>query len=81
MTVFRGFKPVCETCNSLGIVLEYGEGAPSSMQIKCSGCGAPRGTLGALRNLARSRSKELFELQNPVEVSPNQSPFFSAIPE
>ena len=67
MRVSHQFKPVCESCNSFGIRLEYGEGAPSSMQIRCSGCGAPRGTLGALRDLARTGSTDSFELEEAVE--------------
>jgi len=62
MRVPHQFKQVCESCNSFGVRLDYGEGAPSSMQIRCSGCGAPRGTLGALRDLARTGSRESFEL-------------------
>jgi hypothetical protein len=54
VTVYPGFKIVCDGCDSLGIVLDNGEGAPSSMPIRCSGCGAVRGTLGDLRKLARS---------------------------
>lgn len=54
MTVYPDFKMVCDGCDSLGIVLDDGEGAPSSMPIRCSGCGALRGTLGDLRKLARS---------------------------
>jgi hypothetical protein len=66
MRVPHQFKQVCESCNSFGIRLEYGEGAPSSMQIRCSGCGAPRGTLGALRDLARTGSRESFELEEDL---------------
>jgi ribosomal protein S27E len=50
----RPFQLVCVNCDALGIVLDHAEYAPSSTQVKCRGCGAPRGTLGDLRNLAFS---------------------------
>src|SRR5262245_59173014 len=48
------FRLVCDICDSVGILLDYPEGAPPSTLIRCSICSAPRGTLGALRNLANS---------------------------
>ena len=47
------FKVVCEDCGSLSIKLENPERAPGNAQIRCSGCGAVRGTLADLRDLAR----------------------------
>jgi ribosomal protein S27E len=47
-----GFRIVCEICDRLGIVFDCTEDAPSSTQINCRHCGAPRGTLGELRNLS-----------------------------
>ena len=47
------FKVVCESCGSLSIKLENPERAPANAQIQCSGCGAVRGTLADLRDLAR----------------------------
>src|ERR1700761_7666821 len=52
------FELVCIKCDSLGIVLDCAEGAPSSTQIKCSCCGSLRGTLGDLRYLAGSNQHE-----------------------
>jgi hypothetical protein len=47
------FQVVCESCGSLSIKLENPERAPANAQIRCSGCGAVRGTLANLRDLAR----------------------------
>jgi ribosomal protein S27E len=55
------FKIVCVNCDALGIVFDCSEGAPSSRKIKCSLCGAPRGTLGDLRNLSDSDMQDLFD--------------------
>jgi hypothetical protein len=73
MKVVHQYQTVCESCSSIGIHLESGEGAPSSMQISCRGCGAPRGTLGALRQLARTGSEEFIELQNQGRSSQDYS--------
>ena len=48
-----GFKVVCESCGSLSIKLENPVRARASEQIQCGGCGAVRGTLADLRDLAR----------------------------
>jgi len=48
-----GFKVVCESCGSLSIKLENPERSRASEQIQCGGCGAVRGTLADLRDLAR----------------------------
>ena len=56
------FNIVCKVCDGLGIVFDCGEDAPSSTQIKCRHCGAPRGTLGDLRNLSLSGKPDLFEI-------------------
>ena len=47
------FKVVCESCGSLSIKLENPERSPANALIRCSGCGAVRGTLADLRELAR----------------------------
>jgi hypothetical protein len=57
-----GFKIVCTICDGLGIVFDCAENAPSSTQIKCRHCGAPRGTLGELRSLSISGQQDLFEI-------------------
>jgi ribosomal protein S27E len=56
-----GFRIVCINCDALGIVFDCPEGAPSSTQIKCRYCGAPRGTLGDLRSLSYSDRQDPFE--------------------
>jgi hypothetical protein len=60
MNVRPAFQLVCVNCDALGIVLDHPEDAPSSAQIKCCYCGAPRGTLGDLRNLALSDRNDIF---------------------
>jgi hypothetical protein len=52
---------VCHICDGLGIIFDLPEDAPSTTQIKCRHCGAPRGTLGALRQLSISGKQDLFE--------------------
>jgi hypothetical protein len=55
------FQLICINCDALGIVLDYPDNAPSSTQIKCQGCQAPRGTIGDLRTLALSDRRDLFD--------------------
>jgi ribosomal protein S27E len=55
------FRLVCINCDALGIVFDFPEGAPSSTQIQCRHCGAPRGTIGDLRKLSCS-DRDLFEV-------------------
>jgi hypothetical protein len=63
MTVRPRFQLVCVNCDALGIVLDYAEGAPSSTPIKCRDCGALRGTLGDLRNLALADQRDTFDVE------------------
>jgi hypothetical protein len=56
------FQLICTDCDTLGIVLDYAEGAPLSTPIECSGCGGLRGTLADLRNLALEEQSDLFEV-------------------
>jgi hypothetical protein len=63
MSVRPAFQLVCVNCDALGIVLDYAEDAPSSAQIKCRGCSAPRGTLGDLRDLALSDRTDIFSIE------------------
>jgi hypothetical protein len=44
------FRIVCVNCDALGIVFDCTEDAAPSTLILCRRCGAPRGTLGDLRN-------------------------------
>jgi hypothetical protein len=60
MRAGTAFQLVCVNCDALGIVFDFAEDAPSSAQIKCRGCDAPRGTLGDLRNLALSDRTDIF---------------------
>lgn len=62
MNVRPAFQIVCANCDALGIVLDYAEGAPSSIPIKCSGCGDLRGTLGDLRKLALPDQRDIFDV-------------------
>jgi hypothetical protein len=56
------FQIVCRICDGLGITFDSPESAPSSTAIKCRHCGAPRGTLGELRELSVSGKEDLFEI-------------------
>jgi hypothetical protein len=56
------FRIVCEICEGLGIVFDGTEDAPATTQIRCRHCGAPRGTLGELRDLSSSEQYDLFEI-------------------
>ena len=46
------FHVVCGDCGSLGIRIENPESASREAIVYCGDCGAPRGTVGALRDLA-----------------------------
>jgi hypothetical protein len=63
MIVRPRFQLVCVNCDALGIILDYVEGAPSSTPIKCRDCGALRGTLGDLRNLALADQRDTFDVE------------------
>ena len=56
------FRIVCENCDALAIVFDCAEDAPTSTQIRCRQCGAPRGTLGELRRLSYSDRQDLLEV-------------------
>ena len=56
------FQIVCKMCDGVGIIFDCPESAPSSTVIKCRHCSAPRGTLGALRDLSVSGKQDVFEL-------------------
>jgi hypothetical protein len=55
------FEVVCRDCAALGVRPDYSEGASSSTIIRCSVCDAPRGTLGALQNIAHSNRRDLLK--------------------
>jgi hypothetical protein len=56
----RGLRMVCEACGSLSIRVSDPTTAPDTTVIHCGRCGADRGTLADLHQLAR-RSADLFE--------------------
>jgi hypothetical protein len=46
------FQMVCGNCGGLGVKIEDPERASREAMVYCSDCGAPRGTMGGLRDLA-----------------------------
>lgn len=52
MNTDAGFQMVCGNCGSLGIKIENPERASREAIVSCGDCGASRGTIGALRDLA-----------------------------
>jgi hypothetical protein len=46
------FQMLCGDCGSLGIKIENPERASREAVVYCADCGAQRGTMGALRDLA-----------------------------
>jgi hypothetical protein len=48
------FQMVCRDCGSLAIKIEDPLGALRETIVRCGECGASRGTMGALRDLAVS---------------------------
>lgn len=62
MDVRPAFQLICASSDALGIVLDRdAEGAPLATQIGCRNCGAMRGTLGDLRDLALSKPRDLID--------------------
>jgi hypothetical protein len=61
-TANPGFRIQCTSCDGLGITFDCTENAPSSTQINCRHCGAPRGTLGSLREMAKTSRNDLFDV-------------------
>ena len=52
MSISVEFQMVCDDCGSLTIKIENPEGASRETVVYCGHCGASRGTMGALRDLA-----------------------------
>ena len=52
MSIMIEFQMVCGDCGSLGIRIENPESASREEIVYCGDCGTPRGTVGALRDLA-----------------------------
>ena len=59
------FQLVCAQCDSVAMIMDHGEQAPSSSILKCSRCEANRRTLGELRALANSGRRDLFDPADP----------------
>jgi hypothetical protein len=55
------FKFVCDACGSMTIKVAYPDRAPETMIVECGRRNSPRGTLAALRDLARRGRSDLFE--------------------
>jgi hypothetical protein len=55
------FKFVCEACGSLTIKVAHPDRAADTTIVECGRCNSPRGTLAALRDLARQGRGDLFE--------------------
>ena len=56
------FQMVCCKCGSLKIKIENPTGASRSEIVYCGNCGASRGTMGALRDLATAADTRVFLL-------------------
>jgi hypothetical protein len=48
-----GFKIICADCGSLSIQVKDPANSPATTPVLCGCCGAVRGTLGELHDLAR----------------------------
>jgi hypothetical protein len=55
-----GFEIVCNDCGSLSIKVADLANAPDNTPVQCGRCGAIRGTLADLHDLAL-RSRDVFE--------------------
>ena len=55
------FKFVCEAFGSLTIKVAHPDRAPGATIVECGHCNSPRGTLAALRDLARQGRSDMFE--------------------
>jgi hypothetical protein len=55
------FKFICDACGSLTIQIANPEQAPDTTVVECGRCKAPRGTMAALRDLARKGNGESLE--------------------
>jgi hypothetical protein len=56
MAINAEFQMVCGDCGNLKIKIENPEGASRDAIVYCGHCGASRGTIGALRDLAVQRA-------------------------
>jgi hypothetical protein len=61
MSELPKFKFICDACGSMSIKVEQSDGASETTIVNCGRCSSPRGTLAALRYLARNGRSDLFE--------------------
>lgn len=62
-----GFRIVCTNCGCLSIRIEEPLTAEREAVVYCGDCGTPRGTMGALRDLAIQRYPDIaFSTSSPV---------------
>ena len=61
-----GFQIVCSNCSCLSIVIEEPLTASREAVVRCGDCGASRGTVGALRDLAVQKHSD-----GAVSLSPS----------
>ncbi len=59
MNIKAQFEMVCGSCGSLSVKIVDPERAGRETIIYCSNCGAPRGTIGALKDLAQRPARLL----------------------
>jgi hypothetical protein len=62
MTRVPSFDIICTKCNGFGIAIDDPINAPDDAIIKCRSCNVPRGTMGSLRQIARSDRHTLTDL-------------------
>ena len=67
MNINVEFQMACDDCGSLTIKIENPEGASRETVVYCGHCGASRGTMGALRDLADRRGGPL---ANAIAATP-----------
>ena len=66
MNINVEFQMVCDDCGSLTIKIENPEGACRETVVYCGHCGAPRGSMGALRDLADRLNPHAVPLGGPL---------------
>ena len=66
MNINVEFQTVCDDCGNLTIKIENPEGASRETVVYCGHCGASRGTMGALRDLADRLNPHAAPLGGPL---------------
>jgi hypothetical protein len=68
------FQMLCGDCGSLGIKIENPERASREAVVYCADCGAQRGTMGALRDLAvRTETLTVLPIKGRVPTTKSTS--------